>query len=57
VEAKRRTFVAPDGSSHHVWFFSDDRAEADIPEDEEWTSLQREVLEDFCRAVLDETSD
>lgn len=30
----------------------DDRAEEDIPEEEEWTPLQREILEDIATAVL-----
>jgi hypothetical protein len=36
--------------------FSDDRDESEIPEDEEWTPLQREILEDVARAVLNASS-
>lgn len=33
--------------------FADDRPEEDIPEDEEWTPLQREILHEIAKAVLD----
>lgn len=35
--------------------FSDDRDESEIPEDEEWTPLQREILYAIAKAVLDVT--
>jgi hypothetical protein len=32
--------------------FSDERDESEIPEDEEWTPMQREILTSIARAVL-----